>query len=295
MMTETEDRHIPECAGPDPAPRAPRFDLPRQACDCHAHIFGPLDDFAMVPDRLYSPPEASLSSYEHLLATLGFQRGVIVQPSIYGTDNSATLQAVATAPDKYRAVVVVDNSITETELASFHEKGARGVRANLLFSGEKAIQDVRGISEKIADFGWHLQVLLDVSTFPDLYTFFASLPVQTVFDHMGHLPASKGVCDKGFQAALKLMAEGGAWAKLSGAYRMSGMAHPPYDDVGPIARALVDANSEQVVFGTDWPHPHIPVDMPNDGDLVDHLLDWVPDSGTRTAILADNPTRLYGF
>jgi predicted TIM-barrel fold metal-dependent hydrolase len=269
--------------------------MPKRACDCHAHVFGPLSDFPMVPDRLYTPPEAPLSSYEHLLTTLGFERGVIVQPSVYGTDNHATLQAVASHPDRYRAVVVVDGNVTPEEIASFHQQGARGVRANLLFSGDKAMADVRAIARIIADFDWHLQVLLDVTTFPDVYAFFDGLPVEVVFDHMGHFPAEKTVNAPGCQEMLKLMEKGKAWTKLSGAYRTSAQAHAPYEDVTPIAQAIIQANPDQVVFGTDWPHPHFAKDMPNDGALLDQLPDWAPELGLRQRILVDNPARLYGF
>lgn len=286
---------IPACAGPDPAPRAADFTPPALACDCHAHVFGPLDQYPMVPDRLYTPPEASLADYNYLLETLGFQRGVIVQPSVYGTDNRATLEATVSDLEKFRAVVVVDGSVSEDQLQNYHQQGARGVRCNLLFSGDKAMQDVRRIAERIAPLGWHLQVLLDVSTFPDLYRVFSELPVQTVFDHMGHFAAAKGVGDPGFQDLLRLMSDGTAWAKLSGAYRFTGLAQTPYGDVVPIAQALTKANPQQVVFGTDWPHPHIPVAMPNDGDLLSELRDWVPDAAQRAAVLVDNPARLYGF
>lgn len=286
---------IPVCAPADPAPRSPAFDLPEGACDCHSHVFGPLAQYPMVPDRLYTPPEAPLSAYEYLLSTLGFQRGVIVQPSVYGTDNRATLEAVATAPDRYRAVVVVDGSVTADEIAKFHEQGARGVRANLLFSGEKAVSDVRRITEVIAEFGWHLQVLLDVSSFPDVYKFFSSLPVETVFDHMGHFDVSKGVEEPGFQEMLRLMEEGKGWAKLSGAYRITNKAAAPYGDVNPIAQAILAANSDHAVYGTDWPHPHFPRAMPNDGPLLDQLPEWAADPDLRKKVLADNPADLYDF
>lgn len=289
------DHAIPVCAAADPVPRAPTFAMPNGACDCHAHVFGPLSQYPMVADRLYTPPEAPLSAYNHLLNTLGFQRGVIVQPSVYGTDNRATLDAVATAPDRFRAVVVLDADVTAEQIERFHAQGARGVRANLLFSGDKAMADIRRIADVIAPFGWHLQVLLDVSTFPDLFSFFDSLPVDTVFDHMGHLAAAKGVQDPGFQDMLRLLSKGKGWAKLSGAYRITGAAHVPYHDTTPLAQAILTANPEHAVFGTDWPHPHIPVGMPNDGDLLDQLADWAPDEATRHKVLVENPAQLYGF
>ncbi|MEM7299477.1 MAG: amidohydrolase family protein [Pseudomonadota bacterium] len=294
-MADSLNHTIPLCEGADPNPQAPHFSLPSLACDCHAHIFGPQSECPMVSDRLYTPPEASLPSYEYLLSTLGFDRAVIVQPSVYGTDNRATLDAVATAPDRYRAIVFVDAGVTEDDLAALHAAGARGVRANLLFSGDKAMRDVESITAKIAPFGWHLQVLLDVSTFPDLLQFFSRLPVQTVFDHMGHFPVSKGVDDPGFIALTSLMEQGKAWAKLSGAYRITGEATAPYGDIATVACALIQANSDHVVFGSDWPHPQIQVTMPNDGDLLDALADWAPASDLRRKILFENPARLYGF
>lgn len=289
------DPAIPVCTAADPAPRAPTFTMPDGACDCHAHVFGPLAQFPMVPDRLYTPPEAPLSAYSHLLTTLGFQRGVIVQPSVYGTDNRATLDAVATASDRFRAVVVVEPDVTAEQIEHFHAQGARGVRANLLFSGDRAMADIRRIANVIAPFGWHLQVLLDVSTFPDLFTFFDGLPVNTVFDHMGHLTAAKGVQDPGFQGMLRLLSKGKGWAKLSGAYRITGKSNTPYLDTTPLAQAILTANPEHTVFGTDWPHPHIPVAMPNDGDLLEQLADWAPDEATRHKVLVENPAQLYGF
>ena len=249
----------------------------------------------MVPDRLYTPPEASLTAYEHLLSTLGFQRAVIVQPSVYGTDNRATLQAVATAPDRMRAVVVVDGHMTRDQIAAYHEQRARGVRANLLFSGRKAFEDVQTIARIIAEFGWHLQVLLDVSTFPDLHGFFSDLPVPVVFDHMGHSSADKGTDDPGFRAMLRLIEAGKCWAKLSGAYRITSTPEAPYDDVNPLAKAIVATNPDRAVFGTDWPHPHIPVAMPNDGALLDQLADWASAPDVRKKILVDNPAQLYDF
>lgn len=249
----------------------------------------------MTPDRLYTPPQAPLSAYEHLLSALGFQRGVVVQPSVYGTDNRATMEAVASAPNRYRAVVVVDSSVTEDEIAKFHKQGARGVRANLLFSGPKALADVRKITDLIAEFGWHLQVLLDVSRFPDIFTFFSSLPVDTVFDHMGHFDVAKGVEEPGFQEMLRLMEEHKGWVKLSGAYRITNEDTAPFSDVNSIAEAILAANSDHVVYGTDWPHPHFPRAMPNDGPLLDQLADWATDPELREKVLVVNPAKIYDF
>lgn len=294
-MTSIGETDIPFCAPADPSTRKPDFIVPPKACDCHAHIIGKEAHYPFTPHRSYTPPEASLEMYFSMLNTLGIERGVIVQPSVYGVDNRCTLDAVRAAPDRLRAVVVVDESITERELEDMHAAGARGVRLNLLFRSGIEVSDVRLIAEKVAPFGWHLQMLIDVSEFSDLRETFGSLPVETVFDHMGHMPTSAGVDHQGFQDMLALIADGKAWAKLSGSYRTTSEERTPYKDIAPFAKAIIKANPERCVWASDWPHPSIKVPMPNDGSLLDMLADWCPDETMRNRILSDNPARLYGF
>ena len=283
------------CAPPDPEPRVPTHQLPTNSCDTHAHIIEPLDRDPMDPGRSYTPPPASLDAYQHLLATLGADRGVIVQPSVYGTDNRVTLDAVARGGDNYRAVVVVDDDCTIEQLDAFHAQGARGARVNLLFSSSARLDNLRALTGKMAEFGWHLQVLADVSTFDDLERFVKTLAVPVVFDHMGHCRADQAMAEPGFGALLRLMEAGQCWIKLSGAYRITGQTHTPYADVTPVARALIHANPERVVWGTDWPHPKIPVPMPNDGDLVDQMDAWFDNDDIRKQVFVDNPAQLYDF
>lgn len=294
-MTSLGDVDIPVCAPADLAPRAPRFTPPPGATDCHAHIFGPDADYPYTPHRTYTPPEASTGQYFHMLDTLGLSRGVIVQPSVYGRDNRCTLDVVRRHPDRLRAVVVVDEDISEAELERMHADGARGVRLNLLFRSGVEVSDVRRIADKIAPLGWHLQMLIDVSEFADIRETLGTLPVETVFDHLGHMPTSAGTGHRGFREMLSLLADGRSWVKLSGSYRITGQNGTPYTDIAPFAREIIRANPERVVWATDWPHPYINVDMPNDGALLDMLDDWAPDAATRDRILADNPARLYGF
>lgn len=283
------------CSAADPKPYAPRFVTPPGATDCHAHIFGPNSHYPFTPDRTYTPPEASIAQYFHMLDTLGLERGVIVQPSVYGRDNRCTLDAVRRHPDRLRAVVVVDESISEEELQKMHDDGARGVRLNLLFRSGVEVSDVRRIAEKIAPLGWHLQMLIDVSEFADISETLGTLPVETVFDHLGHMPTSAGVNHRGFREMLSLVADGKSWVKLSGSYRITGQNETPYTDIAPFAREIIRANPERVLWASDWPHPYINVDMPNDGALLNMLDDWAPDAATRNQILARNPARLYGF
>lgn len=294
-MTVSESSIIPLCEGADPNPRAARFTPPAGACDCHAHVFEPVARYPYVANRTYTPPDASFDSYRYMLATLGLERGVIVQPSVYGTDNRATLDAVAEGGENFRAVVVVNEDISSDELAAYHRAGARGIRVNLLFKSEVEISSLHNLAAKIADFGWHLQVLIDVSSFDDVRGALGNLPVDVVFDHMGHMPTGLGLDHPGFRDLLALLEAGKAWVKLSGSYRFTAEQQPPYRDVEPFARELIRANPERALWASDWPHPCIPVAVPNCGSLLDMLLDWAPDETTRKRILVDNPATLYGF
>lgn len=281
----------PLCDVPDPRPRRPNNTIPPGACDCHFHIFD--EPSPQVAERSYTAPTASTGAYRALQQTLGLERAVIVQPSIYGTDNRTTLQSMP-EDGSMRAVVVVDDDASVAELKALAAQGAVGVRINMLFASNAQLQELSGLTAKMADLGWHLQVLADVSALPDLAGFVAGLPVPVVFDHMGHVPVSKGVHDAGFQTLLGLLDGGDVWVKLSGAYRMTATPSTDYADVAPQAEALIGANPDRMVWGSDWPHPSFGGDMPNDGDLLDLLFDW---AGTERAakILVDNPQRLYGF
>ena len=229
-----------------------------------------------------------------MLDTLGLERAVIVQPSIYGTDNRVTEQAVRALGPRGRGVAVVDPGIGSRKLAVLHDAGFRGVRFNLLYAGGLAIDAVETVAAKIAPLGWHLQFLFDVRDLPDVASRLRALPTEIVFDHMGHMSVARGGAHPGFRALLSLLADGACWVKLSGAYRITETG-APFADTTPFARALLAANPEQLVWGTDWPHPGLKSDMPDDGDLLDLLDGSLPDAATRKAVLADNPARLYGF
>ena len=288
----------PLCAGPDPRPVKPAFTLPRGACDTHFHIFGPMAQFGFSEARIYTPPDALLADWQRLAATLGVERGVIVQPSVYGFDNRVTLANLKAMQGQWRAVVVVEDAITDKELEAMHALGVRGIRFNVVdVATEKGVLPmhlVRGLAERIAPLGWHVQFLMHVDDYPDLEKRFEDFPTDIVIDHFGYMKASKGVGDKNFQAFLRLMKNGRTWCKFTGAYRIS--AHGmPYPDVTPLANAIIEANPDRVVWGSDWPHPRHEGAMPNDGEMCNRLLDWVPDAATRNKVLAANPAKLYQF
>lgn len=284
----------PDCPPPDPDPRPPRRPLPAGATDCHAHIIGPATRYPFVANRSYTPPDALLPDYLHLLETLGISRAVLVQPSMHGTDNRAMMEAIAAAPQiDFRAVVVVPPDIDEHTLIDLHRQGARGVRINLVYAGGNVgIEAARAIAERIEPLGWHLQVLADIARLGTDLARLESLPVPVVIDHFGHMPATVGTGNAGFRTLLDMVARGRCWVKLSGVYRVS-EAGPPYDDVRPYFDALLAAGPHRLVWGSDWPHTVCRHPMPNDGDLIDLLLDWVATDEQLQAILVDNPKALY--
>jgi 2-pyrone-4,6-dicarboxylate lactonase len=291
---------IPECAPPDFNPRKPRLQFPPLACDCHAHICGPQRLFPYAPQRIYTPRDCLLSDYEHLLDVLGVTRAVLVQPSFYGSDNSAMLAAMRSARRPMRGVAVVKDDITERELQDLHEAGIRGVRFNLVDvaegSGELPLYRIRKIAERIKPLGWHVELLMHVDECPDLDRKFDNFPADVVFGHLGYVRADKGLDDPGFQALLRLLKSGRAWVKLTGPYRISTLA-PPHRDTAAFAHALLAANASRLLWGTDWPHVKAAwsIPMPSDGDLADLLSDWVSDADLRRLVLVENPAALYGF
>ena len=290
----------PPCAPPDFAPRRPRFAFPPLACDCHAHILGPASRFAYSPDRVYTPPDCLLPDYRAMLGTLGVARAVLVQPSVYGTDNAVLLGALREAGPSMRGVAVVDWSVDEATLETLHAAGVRGARVNVVDvkegqgRGVLPVGRLRELAGRIVARGWHLELLLHVDEFAALERDLADFPVEVVFGHLGYMRTDRGLAAPGFQALLRLMRAGRAWAKLTGPYRISAAALP-HADVAPFAHALIEAAPGRVVWGSDWPHVMVKGAMPNDGDLADLLPGWVPDEGTRRAVLVDNPARLYGF
>ncbi len=289
----------PLCAAPDPSPRKPRITLPPLACDCHAHICGPRSRYEYFAQRIYTPPDALLADYRHMLATLGVERAVLVQPSVYGTDNTALLDALHVAGGRFRGVAVVADDVTESELQRLHAAGVRGVRVNIVDvkdrqPGTLPMGALTRLATRVQPLGWHMEFLMHVDEFPDLDRTLADFPVPTVYGHLGYMQTDKGVAAPGFQALLRLMQSGRAWVKLTGPYRIS--SEPlPHADTAAYAHALLAAAPERVVWGTDWPHVMVKSAMPNDGDLADLLGTWVPDARLREQVLVTNPARLYHF
>ena len=287
----------PLCAAPDPSPRKPRFTMPRHACDTHAHICGPIAKYAYSDRRVYTPPDALLPAYRHMLATLGVERMVLVQPSVYGTDNTVMLEAMREIGGAARGVAVVENDVGDAEIERLHAAGVRGIRVNVVDvpdgKGQFDFAPLVGLAKRIKRYGWHVEFLMHADEFPGLDRTFADFPVDIVLGHLGYMKTSKGLQDPGFQALLRHMKAGKAWVKLTGPYRISTGALP-HADTNAFARALLDAAPDRVIWGTDWPHVMVKGAMPNDGDLAELLTDWVPEA-LRQRVLVENPAKLYGF
>jgi 2-pyrone-4,6-dicarboxylate lactonase len=272
--------------------------MTRGACDCHAHVCGPASRYPYAPNRLYTPEDALPADYRQMLDSLGMERGVLVQPSIYGTDNQAMLDALALDPERLRGVAVVPYDIHARELEKLHQAGVRGVRQNIVDlkegKGVLPLDELRRLAVKVKPFGWHVEFLMHVDEFPDLDRQLADFPVDVVFGHLGYVTTSKSVAEPGFQALLRLMKDGKAWVKLTAPYRLT-LSALPYPDTDVFAQALVNAAPQRLVWGTDWPHVFIKTAMPQDKKLLGLLEHWVPDREMRKRILVDQPAELYGF
>jgi 2-pyrone-4,6-dicarboxylate lactonase len=285
-----------DCAGPDPHPHAAVHPAPPGAVDSHAHIFGPLSRFPYVMPRSYTPPEAPLAAYLAMLDAIGVEHGVLVQPSVYGTDNGCLLDGLAQAKGRLRGVVVADpRALDPRTIEEWTGLGVCGMRLNMAVPGGLPLQEMEAMGACLAEIGWHLDLIVDnAERMADVAPRLAKLKAVVCVEQMGRVKGGQPVAAPGFQALLALLREGKDYVKLSHAYHIS-TAGAPYADTTPFARALVEAAPERLVWGSDWPHPIVHGAMPNDGDLLDLLAEWVPQAAARHRILADNARRLYGF
>lgn len=285
----------PDIPAPIADTRAPRIQFPPKATDCHAHIFGPQDRYALLPKTHFVPHESPLSAYLDMLRTIGCERAVLVQPSVYGTDNSAIEEALRSTDFQLRGVAVVPGNVSDKELERHHAIGFRGIRINTA-SGTPGLrlEHARRLAERVKGLGWHLQFYANFRESPQLEAELLKLPIRIVIDHFGRILTSEGLQAPAFQAVLRLLERDNCYAKLMGPYFISDQS-PGYPDIAPFAQAMVQAAPDRVVWGSDWPHPSARSKMPNDGDLADLLLDWVPDEKQRHKLLVDNPQALYGF
>lgn len=280
--------------------------LPPGACDCHTHVFG--DGWPLAPDRAYSPEVRTTADLRAMQDGLGLSRVVLVQPSTYGADNSGMAEALRElGPARARGVAVIDEATNDATLSALHALGVRGVRINLHTAGRSDAGAARAMLEwtaaRVAPLGWHVQVYTDLAVIAALHDVMLRLPNGIVVDHFGRAEGAGGVAQPGFGALLSLLREGVAHVKLSASHRLS-MA-PDLVDMDPIARALIAANPDRVVWASDWPHSGRRGDLPpeaihpfspiDDVAAIRRLRRWAGDEAMLARILVANPARLYDF
>jgi predicted TIM-barrel fold metal-dependent hydrolase len=286
------------------------FDVPAGACDCHTHIHADPEKFPLFEGRVYTPELASPEEMTALHKALHIERVVIVTPSVYGPDNSATLFGMKARGATARGVAVINDKTSESDLDAMQQAGFRGIRLNLATGGVNDPNIGRprfqNAVERVKTRGWHVQLFTSLAMISAIKDLVMAAPVPIVFDHFGGAQADLGVGQPGFGDLVELVKSGKAYVKISGAYRASKLA-PDYPDAAPLAQALIAGNPDRIVWGTDWPHPDsvtppghkisdvTPLFQIDDGRLLNQLPVWAPDEGVRKKILVDNPARLYGF
>lgn len=274
----------------------PRRRAPEGAVDCHFHIFCPAERYPIHPASLYTPSrQANIKTYQAMADTLGIQRMVIVNPTPYGTDARCTIESIGMfGKDRAKAVAVVNETVSDTELRDLDKEGFCAARINSLMTNSTPISEMSSVIRRIAPLGWHLEMYVQGGELPSLEKTILSLPVTVVIDHMGRIPTSRGLNSPEFQSLLRLLSSGKCYVKLCG-YRSS-VQGPPYADLLEPAQKIIATAPERCVWGTDWPHPRREGALfPNDGMLLDLLSDWAPDTKDFHRILVDNPVRLYRF
>jgi 2-pyrone-4,6-dicarboxylate lactonase len=276
-------------------PSKPRFVPPAGSVDAHCHVFGPQAEFPFSPKAKYLPQDAGPEMLFALRDRLGFDRNVIVQASCHGTDNRATLNAIARAKGKARGVAVVDSAIGDEELQALHDGGIRGVRFNFL---KRLVDDAPKdkfleIARRIEPLGWHVVIYFEADILDELRPFLDAIPTLIVVDHMGRPDVSQGPDGADMSAFRKLLdSRDDIWTKVTCPDRLD-PAGPPYEDFVSAVRPLVEDYSDRVLWGTDWPHPNMQDNIPDDGELVDVIPRIAVSEELQRKLLVDNPMQLY--
>ncbi|CAB3743750.1 2-pyrone-4,6-dicarbaxylate hydrolase [Paraburkholderia sediminicola] len=272
----------------------PSVSVPARATDTHFHIFGPQDKYPLGVPRMYNPQEATVENYRAMAATVGIQRVVVVQASVYSTDNRCLLDSIREfGVDRARGIAVIDTDTTDEELEALKSGGVRGIRFNAI-SGGTDLDQLSILAKRIEALGWHIQLWVKGEQLPALESRLLDLPVEISIDHIGQITPANGANSDEFQTLLRLLNSRRAWVKLSG-YRASAKVYP-HEDVKPFIQEMISAAPDRCVWGSDWPHPLLGTRaMPDVGKLMDLLADWAGTSAQFEEILVGNPARLYGF
>ena len=277
-------------------PSKPRYVPPAGAVDAHCHVFGPKAQFSFSAAAKYLPEDAGPEMLFALRDSLGFARSIVVQASCHGTDNRATLNAIAKSHGTARGVAVVDPAISDEELGVLHDGGIRAVRFNFL---KRLVDDAPKdkfieIAKRIAPLGWHVVVYFEADLLEELKPFLDAIPTIIVVDHMGRPDVSAGPEGVEMRAFVSLLrSRPNIWTKVSCAERLSLTGPPGFDDFVGATRPLVEEFPDRVLWGTDWPHPNMQHAIPDDGVLVDLIPRLAVTDALQRKLLVDNPMRLY--
>ncbi len=292
------DPKLRVCMPPDPNPKRPKFTPPPGACDAHCHIFGPPEVFPYSDRRRYTPPAAPFEHYMMMLDIIGIDRGIVVQPNVHDTDNRISLDAIARSGGRLRGVGRIDDDTTDSEIQVMHKGGIRGIRFEFVAGrrGSTNLPLFERMIERIRPMGWHVELHVDPEVLIANADWFRALDLTSVIDHMARIQTADGIHQPAFRLLLELMERPNYWVKISGTDQRTTSPYP-YSDVVPFAHALIEAASDRVLWGTNWPHGNMFEHgrTPNDGLLLDLMLDFAPDESIRNKILVDNPARLFGF
>jgi 2-pyrone-4,6-dicarboxylate lactonase len=273
----------------------PVFSVPVGACDSHVHVFESEARYPPVKHPHYTLPDGTLQKLEHMTQALSIQRFAIVQPSFYGTDNSCMLDSLDIAGAHARGVAMVEENISDAELHAMHARGVRALRLDLFLRSKLPIAELMAYIERSVrrtqGLGWHVQFYTPGWVVRDLLPFLAHLDATFVIDHMGYMLESDGLTRSDFDRLLTVIAAGRGWVKLSAPYRLAKDGN--FERLKPLAKAVIDAAPDRVIWGSDW--PHIPEGGKDTGELLNLLAEWAPDAAAIRRILVDNPAKLYGF
>ncbi|HVL57478.1 MAG TPA: amidohydrolase family protein [Burkholderiaceae bacterium] len=281
----------------DPNPRPPRSALPPRSCDSQFHVFGPPDRYPVRPGAAYQMPSATVDKALAMHRVLGIERGVIVQSTTYGADHQVVLDGLAAAGPDYRgcanAAVLAERD--DAYLARLHDAGVRGARFSRQSLGiALSDQQLARSLARVRELGWYAKIQPEADGIAQNIAPFEHLEIPVLLDHMGRPDPALGADDPSLRKVVELLKRGNFWVMLSLSEKIS-RSGPPWDDVVPIARALIEAAPDRCVWASDWPHPVSTKQPPNEGDLLDLLERFAPDPALRKRILVDNPARLFGF
>jgi 2-pyrone-4,6-dicarboxylate lactonase len=280
---------------PDPHPKKPKLKAPPGACDTHIHLFGPAAKYPFAPDSPYIAHDALPETFMALQDTLGMSTAVIVSPGGYGRNYSLLADVLTKYPKRFRGIALLRDDTPSSEIGRLTTLGVRGMRMMSHKRGQHVPNYSREVAARVHEHGWHIQFYPHGTDIVEYADKLMALPNPIVLDHFASIPAKGGVDQPAVKAVLKMLDSGRVWLKLSGPMRCTDEP-PPYPSLTPLAHVFVKHAPDRMVWGSDWPHVNLDgMVMPNDGDLLDLLAEWVPDAAVRNRILTQNPKALYGF